>query len=131
MAEPEPHDAVGYGRPPRHTRFKPGQSGNPRGRLRRKQSMADLIEAVLSEKVTVSINGRRKRVRADTAMLFRLREQALKGDIKAINVVLTLRQNHMSDNDHQQVETDWSEEDRAILANFSDRLPGGPDNDAA
>ena len=25
-------DDVGYGRPPKHTRFKPGQSGNPKGR---------------------------------------------------------------------------------------------------
>lgn len=93
--------------------------------------MADLLEPVLSEKVTVSINGIRKRVRADTAMLFRLRERALKGDLKAINVVLTLRQNHLSDSDQPPMETNWSEEDRAILANFSDRLPGGPDNDAA
>lgn len=129
MAEPEPNDAVGYGRPPRHTRFKPGQSGNPRGRPRRKQSMADLLEPVLSEKVTVSINGNRKRVRADTAMLFRLREQALKGDIKAINVVLTLRQNHLSDSDQPPMETNWSEEDRAILESFGHLLSEGPDND--
>ncbi|WP_221794432.1 DUF5681 domain-containing protein [Aquisediminimonas sediminicola] len=130
MAEPEPNDAVGYGRPPRHTRFKPGQSGNPRGRPRRKQSMADLLEPVLSEKVTVSINGIRKRVRADTAMLFRLRERALKGDLKAINIVFNLRHNHLSDNDEPPMDTNWSEEDRAILESFGHLLSEGPDNDA-
>jgi hypothetical protein len=28
----EPNEKVGYKRPPRHTRFQPGVSGNPRGR---------------------------------------------------------------------------------------------------
>lgn len=34
LAWREPY-LVGYGKPPLHTRFKPGQSGNPRGRPRR------------------------------------------------------------------------------------------------
>ena len=29
-------DKVGYGKPPKHSRFQPGRSGNPRGRPKKK-----------------------------------------------------------------------------------------------
>jgi hypothetical protein len=40
---------VGYGRPPIHTRFKPGQSGNPAGRPKGAQNFATEIAAELKE----------------------------------------------------------------------------------
>ena len=52
--------AVGYGRPPKEHQFKPGQSGNPKGRPKR-QSATTLHGAIaegLQETVTVRINGR-------------------------------------------------------------------------
>jgi hypothetical protein len=45
--EPDTADKVGYGHPPKHSRFKPGQSGNPRGRPKGRQSfLTDLIEVL-------------------------------------------------------------------------------------
>ena len=32
---------VGYGRPPQHTQFRPGQSGNPAGRRKGVRNLAD------------------------------------------------------------------------------------------
>jgi hypothetical protein len=82
---------VGYGRPPLHSRFKPGQSGNARGRPRRKRGMPELLDEVLSEKMWVTVKSRRKRVSVQVGILYRLREQALKGDHKAIRTLLQLR----------------------------------------
>src|SRR5437773_3368778 len=48
---------VGYGKPPRHARFKKGQSGNPRGRPRKPEPDPIDIAAVLTEPIPVRIGG--------------------------------------------------------------------------
>mgnify|MGYP003579086853 CR=1 FL=1 len=53
---------VGYGKPPRETRFAKGQSGNPRGRPRGSKSFRILLEEEWREKVTVVVNGKRQRI---------------------------------------------------------------------
>ena len=45
---------VGYGKPPRHTRFELGRSGNPRGRI---EEHLDLLSEALKEPVIVVENG--------------------------------------------------------------------------
>src|SRR4051812_4337181 len=52
-----PYD-VGYGRPPKATRFRKGQSGNPRGRPKGAQGLRSLLEAALAQQITVSEGGR-------------------------------------------------------------------------
>ena len=51
-------DKIGYGRPPKHTRFKKGQSGNPGGRPRKSGTVKIDIEALLKQPVTVVQNGK-------------------------------------------------------------------------
>ncbi|MEW9920975.1 DUF5681 domain-containing protein [Marimonas sp. MJW-29] len=72
-------DDVGYGRPPRSTRFKRGQSGNPRGRPRgRKVGIPH--DAVLGQMVTIRENGKARRITAAEAFLLQLTKQGLEGD---------------------------------------------------
>jgi Family of unknown function (DUF5681) len=47
---------VGYGKPPRHTRFKKGQSGNPRGRPNGSKNLSTLLSETLSEPVIVVLS---------------------------------------------------------------------------
>jgi hypothetical protein len=48
VSEPSETDTVGYKRPPSKTRFKPGQSGNPRGRPKRQVDMSSALVRYLS-----------------------------------------------------------------------------------
>ena len=81
---------VGYGKPPKHTRFRKGRSGNPRGRPKGKKSVWPMLDAVLREKVTVLEGGQRKRITKMEASLKSLLDQAMKGNVPAIHKLLEL-----------------------------------------
>ena len=78
---------VGYGSPPKQTRFEKGVSGNPNGRPRKKPDLYAELTAVLKEKVTVTIEGEPRRVTVQQALLLRLRDEALHGQIWAGKLV--------------------------------------------
>jgi Family of unknown function (DUF5681) len=46
---------IGYGKPPMHTRFKPGHSGNAKGRPKRRRNVRTILQEVLSEKVKIKV----------------------------------------------------------------------------
>lgn len=69
-------DGVGKGRPPVGSQFKPGQSGNPRGRPKGKKSKRP-EDAVLDQMVTVRENGIDRVLRADQAFILHLTSQGV------------------------------------------------------
>src|SRR6266568_1866566 len=83
---------VGYGRPPVRHRFKPGQSGNPKGRPKGRKKMGTLLEAVLSERVSIREGDKVRRVPRAEAMVRMLVMKATKGDAKAFATLITLSQ---------------------------------------
>ena len=64
--------AVGYGKPPRHTRFTQGQSGNPRGRARGAKNLKTLLIETLNELVVVAENGGRRTISKGQAIIKQL-----------------------------------------------------------
>ena len=76
--------AVGYRRPPKHTRFKKGQSGNRSGRPKSKGAEATDVAAILDEPVQARIGGKVRKMQAFEASLRQLAKRALAGDIRAI-----------------------------------------------
>lgn len=81
---------VGKGKPPEHTRFQKGQSGNPTGRRKGSKNVATLLEQVLNERVIVTENGKRKRITKLEAMLKQLTNKAASGDHRAIKLLMPL-----------------------------------------
>ena len=76
---------VGFGKPPERTRFKRGRSGNPKGRPRKKPDLHSELTKVLREKVTVE--GKQEKVTVQYALLLRLRDQALRGELWAQKLI--------------------------------------------
>jgi hypothetical protein len=102
--------AVGERKPPQHSRFKKGQSGNPSGR---RKNLATLVKQAIFQRVTVTENGRRKTITKLDAILKRLVNKAASGDHRAINLVLPLADNCLASS---QTDTDAEKSQAEIEA---------------
>ena len=76
---------VGYGRPPKETQFKPGKSGNPKGRPRGAKNIDTMLRDTLMEKIEITENGKRKRLSKIEVLLKKCLNDALNGDQRAID----------------------------------------------
>jgi hypothetical protein len=81
---------VGPGRPPLHTRFKKGQSGNPGGRRRSAESLPALLATALDETVHVTINGRRRRITKREAIVTQMVDKSASADLRATKMLIDM-----------------------------------------
>jgi hypothetical protein len=91
MAEGERDGAVGYGRPPVHTRFTKGRSGNPRGRPRGR-SLFSLLQAALDDTTTIEVKGRRRRVSKREAIIGQIVDGSVAAEPRALKLLFDLVQ---------------------------------------
>ena len=82
--------AVGYGKPPAHSRFKPGESGNRRGRPKGSQSIDTIWRSLMARKVTINEGNGHRRVSLVEAILLASSQRAIKGDTRAARMILEL-----------------------------------------
>ena len=75
---------VGYGKPPRHTGFQKGRSGNPKGRPKGSKNLATLLTEALDEKVQVTEDGNRRRVTKRELVIKQLVNKSASADLRAI-----------------------------------------------
>jgi hypothetical protein len=87
------NDAVGYGRPPVNRQFKPGQSGNPRGRPKGSKNAATVVAEALSRPVKVRENGKIRTLTKWQAIIEITVNKAVAGDPKAFAMLLHLKDN--------------------------------------
>jgi hypothetical protein len=79
---------VGYRRPPKHTQFAKGRSGNPNGRPKGSKNFGLVIEEELNTKIPINENGKRKSITKRQAVAKQLVNKAASGDSKAIPILL-------------------------------------------
>lgn len=90
MSEQQKEYEVGYGRPPKRTQFRKGQSGNPKGRPKGAKGLNASLKRELESKITIREGNREIRVSKAEAMAKRLATSALKGDMKALMALLKI-----------------------------------------
>lgn len=111
------HYRVGKYRPPPEHRWRPGQSGNPKGRPKGRKNSDVILREILDRKIRVPMNGRVRSVSVRELMLTRFAEAALKGDMKCASFLL--QRDDAAQADHtQQQPPEAATSDRAIVEAF-------------
>jgi hypothetical protein len=109
---------VGYGRPPMETRFKPGTSGNPSGRPKGARSLKTDLLHELAESTEFNDSGITTTVTKQLALVKTLVKNAIAGEPRAMNTVLTICLRLFSDLPDDDA---LSADDQAIMSAFSKR----------
>src|SRR5262245_44223930 len=110
---------VGYGRPPPATRFKPNQSGNPKGRPRRSASLCAVVQKVMDEKVEIRDGERVLRMSNRHALARAAFRRALNGDPKLLRALALLMRAEIGlELPENEAATPVSASDEAIVADY-------------
>ena len=117
---------VGYGKPPRHTRFVKGQSGNPRGRTTGAKNLRTLLTEALNETVIATENGGRRKVTKRQAIITQLVNRSATADFRAIKILLDIVRDIERQTEPTTPETsDFSEADEKVLEQIKARFSIG------
>jgi hypothetical protein len=121
MAEhPEDYE-VGYKKPPKASQFKPGESGNPKGKQKGKKGLKADLAAALDAKQTIKVNDKPFTGRRQELLLTTLAIRAAAGDLKAAQTLLPLIVQVLGIEDRGIARGKLSKHDQAILdASFAD-----------
>jgi hypothetical protein len=115
---------VGYGKPPRHTRFKKGQSGNPKGRPNGSNNLSTLLSEALNEPVIVAEDGGRRTISKRRAIVTQLVNRSAKGDLRALKILLDILQEIERRTEPASSETSFSPSDDKVIAQLKARWQG-------
>ena len=116
---------VGYGKPPRHTRFELGRSGNPQGRPGGSKNLLTLLNKALNELVIVTENGGRRKVSKREAIVTQLVNRSAQADLKAIQILLAMLRDIEGHAEPGAADHDtFTEADAQIIQRIRARLRG-------
>ena len=112
-------DDVGYGKPPKAHQFKPGQSGNPKGRPKGAGNLLKQISKHAAKKVTVIDGGVEKKMAKMDVVISAMFNKASKGDVSAARLItnLTLAASQLQGEDYK---SGYSDEDLKVILEEAD-----------
>ena len=112
--------AVGYCKPPVHTRFKKGQSGNPKGRRKGQRNVHTVVAEALSQRITIREGNRTRSVTKLDAVILTMLTAALKGDAKAQASLIALLRSLGMTGEPPEVPTQepFTADDQGLIADY-------------
>lgn len=113
---------VGYKKPPVHTRFKKGQSGNPKGKAKGTNNFSTDLNNELKKKIEVNEGGRTKLITKQQGIIKQLTMKALMGETGAIHKLaeLALKTQPAEEKDQEELSIDEEELMKAFIESIKD-----------
>ena len=119
---------IGYCKPPKKTQFKPGTSGNKKGRPRGSKNTLKLLEEELSKKIVVKEGGKIIRLSKRESIIKQAVNKAIQGDKKSIETIIKLMFEVDANKERlEKVISTLKLHDQKIISNFMARNSGGKD----
>ena len=107
---------VGYKKPPKHTQFQKGKSGNPGGRRKPAADVVTALERTLSELITIREDGQTRQVTRLEAALRQMVAKATAGDTAAFRLLSALIQVYQQPHEPApKTSAELEEADRKVL----------------
>ena len=100
---------VGFGKPPKVTRFQKGKSGNPSGRPKKSAQSLDLglvLEEIENEEIIVVDNGKRKPMKKAEIHFRQQFTKAINGDLKTARLLGQMAEEYFA----PEASADWETE---------------------
>jgi len=121
---------VGFGKPPKSGQFKKGHSGNRKGRPKGARGLKTDLKAELAERVSITENGKTRKLTKQQLLVKRLATSALKGDIRAISKLVDMVTSMLGVEDEVvKGPASLSINDEAVLSAYNQRQRDGEMND--
>jgi hypothetical protein len=118
----EAPDQVGYGKPPRHTQFKPGRSGNPKGRPPGQRNLRTVLTEHLGRRIKATLDGRTREITHVEAIAISMVTAAVKGDARARDTLLRTMQFLGLLDQHEQEAQPLSGDEQKLLEIYAERI---------
>lgn len=112
---------VGFAKPPKEHQFKPGKSGNRKGRPPGSVKLATIMSKIVQEPRAVSIGGRKTSMSTFEVMIRKTAEKAVGGDTKAFNSIVDLLSQHNPELLAEVTKRSIDEDDIALLQDYASR----------
>ena len=115
--------AKGYKKkPPTHTQFAKGKSGNPRGRPKGSRNLTTELRAELSENISITEGGVKRLVSKQRGLVKTLYARSIQGDMRAASQLIKLIGNYLGDDVPVPAAEAVRAEDEAVLRLFEERV---------
>ena len=112
---------VGYGKPPKKTRWKTGESGNSSGRKKGVKNLETVVREEAYSKIVIKEGGKTQTISKVEALMKRMMAKGIKGDNKAASIALGLMQKYLPDIDPEAADkVPLTDEELKILSNYAD-----------